>query len=100
MEAGHVNYQNYNWTLGHQHFQKTFEMSGIDLELVGVYGKRTKFQQKDVAQLLLKVNRKMDESNEQMIVFDSESIRRWTESNKNLDRNHLPKVNGKLKDKL
>ena len=56
LEAGHMSYLNYNWAMGHDSFQKAIKLSNLSFELTGVYGKRTKYQQKDVAQLLLKVN--------------------------------------------
>lgn len=67
-------------------------MSNLNFELVGVYGKRTKYQQKDLAQLLLKVNK--PENNEQETNVrneEEEQLPRWTHFNKELESNLLPK---------
>lgn len=65
-------------------------MSDISFELTGAYGKRTKFQQKDLAQLLLKVNRREDPNKE--INF----VSKWNHLNKDLNLALLPKVNKHL----
>lgn len=65
LEAGHIYYQIYNWHKGQECFKRALTLSNINFELVGVYGKRTKFQQKDLAQLLLKVNKSGEERTEE-----------------------------------
>ena len=58
LEIGHIYYQSYNWSSGEEAFKRALELTGIEYSLTGVYGKRTKFQQKDLAQLLLQVHRR------------------------------------------
>ena len=90
MECGHVYYQNYNWNLGQESFKKAKELSDIQFELTGAYGKRTKFQQKDLAQLMLRVNK----SNDLKRIGSN-----WIHYNKDLNLSMLPEVN-KFKLKL
>ena len=90
LEAGHVYYQNYNWNQGHESFQRAIKISNLSFELTGVYGKRTKFQQKDVAQLLLKVNKEFLESNGHFVGVDKPI--KWNYSNKDMKLKFLPKV--------
>ncbi len=89
LEAGHIYYQNYNWTIGHEYFKKSLKLSNINYELVGVFGKRTKYQQKDLAQLLLKIN-PFDEqnSNENIQTF----FDKFKPLNADMDPKLLPKV--------
>jgi hypothetical protein len=94
LESGHIHYQNYNWTMGQESFKKALILSNLNFELVGVYGKRTKFQQKDLAQLFLKV--KKTESNELVDNVENGDVSgpletSWTHSNKDLTSNLLPK---------
>lgn len=90
MESGHIHYQNYNWTLGQASFRKALNISNLTFELTGVYGKRTKYQQKDLAQLLLKVVKQ--DGNEQQKVNKSTDFSQWPHFNKEMDENLLPKV--------
>ena len=85
LEAGHVYYQIYNWTSGQASFKKALDLSGIEYELTGVYGRKTRFQQKDLAQLLLKINKQFEEASQ------VEEARSWTYANKDLDGKKLPK---------
>ena len=55
MEAGHAHLLYYGVGLAEQHFTKASEAMGIKCSLVGALGKRTKFQQEDKAQLVLRV---------------------------------------------
>ena len=88
LEAGHVHYQNYNWGQGHECFQKSVQISNLTFELTGVYGKKTKFQQKDVAQLLLKINK-----NDETVDLNGEFKNvKWDYLNKEMDLKFLPKV--------
>jgi hypothetical protein len=88
LEAGHVCYQNYNWTIGQEYFKKSLKLSNINYELVGVFGKRTKYQQKDLAQLLLKINTPSNQNtNEAIQHFDT-----FKPSNADMDPKMLPKV--------
>jgi hypothetical protein len=91
MECGHFYYQNYNWILGHESFQRAFSLSNLRFELVGIYGKRTRYQQKDLAQLLLKFDK---ESEEMLEKNDTEyKLDDLKYLNSDLNRNFLPKVN-------
>jgi len=87
LEATNVYYQNYNWTKAQACHRDALKISDISFELVGVYGKRTKFQQKDVAQLLLKVN----ETNE-----NTDNLRRvnnfqqWPHFNRSVTKGAMP----------
>jgi tetratricopeptide (TPR) repeat protein len=56
LECRLIHIQNFKWNLAYKCLERVLKLSCIKLELTGVYGKRTKFQQKDVAQLLLKVS--------------------------------------------
>lgn len=55
LEAGYIYYQCYNWTKGEQAFQNAIKQSSINYELSGAFGKRTRFQVNDIAQLILKI---------------------------------------------
>lgn len=87
LEAGHIQYQIYNWGAGQECFRKALKLSELNYEFVGVYGKRTKYQQKDLAQLFLRVesSRTSDGSKEKF--FDEVAY-----SNKDLLAAQLPKV--------
>lgn len=90
LEAGHICYQNYNWTKGQEYFKKSLKLSNINFEMVGVFGKRTRYQQKDLAQLLLKINLSNEQNNVKTDLqtdFDS-----WKLSNQDMDCKFLPKV--------
>jgi hypothetical protein len=55
LEAGFIYYQCYNWTKGEQAFQNAVKQSSFNYELSGAFGKRTRFQVNDIAQLILKI---------------------------------------------
>jgi hypothetical protein len=76
--------------MGQQSFEKALKMSDINFELTGVYGKRTKYQHNDIAQLLLKVNKKTQE--ESSSTSSKTEFPKWKHSNHDLDLNLLPKV--------
>ena len=65
-------------------------MSNINYEFVGVFGKRTKYQQKDLAQLLLKIN-VPDELNADESTHNV-SFDKFIPSNAGMDPKCLPKV--------
>lgn len=91
LEAGHIQYQIYNWTAGQECFKKALLMSKLNFELIGLYGKRTKFQQKDIAQLFLKI-RKTSLNDKQLQTEEEEYFDKLSYSNHNLNIKHLPKV--------
>ncbi|RMZ93324.1 tetratricopeptide repeat 27, partial [Brachionus plicatilis] len=39
LEAGHLYYQSYNWTMGQECFKKAIQLAYLDIELVGVFVK-------------------------------------------------------------
>jgi hypothetical protein len=86
LETGHCNYQNYNWQASQACFARALELAGLQFEMTGVRGKRTKFQQNDLAQLFLKVSKK--QSNEQPQL----DVHLWTYVNSEMDAKLLPKV--------
>ena len=92
LEAGIVFYQNYNWNNGQECFQNALEISDITFELTGAYGKRTKYQQKDLAQLLLKIKKKSDENNQN----NGLASKNWVYFNQDLIVSELPKVSYKI----
>merc|ERR1712241_251925 len=57
LEAGHLLYFYYEPSKSHKHFEEAKKLAGIDIKLTGAMGKRTKFQQKEISQLILKVTR-------------------------------------------
>jgi hypothetical protein len=67
--------------MGQSCFEKALELSNMDFKLDGVFGKRTKYQQNDIAQLILKINKLNDSINADSLVY----------SNRNLKPNMLPK---------
>lgn len=73
--------------MGQDCFKKALKLSNLYFELVGVYGKRTKYQQKDLAQLFLKITDSNDEFSD--VAFDQ--FTKWEYSNKDLDLSQLPK---------
>lgn len=84
LEVAHLYYQSYNWTMGQECFKKAIKLANLDVELVGVFGKRTKYQQKDLAQLFAKI--KNDQNIEQHLDFmDLDYL------NKDINLNELPK---------
>ena len=69
------------------------QISNLTFELTGVYGKRTKFQQKDVAQLLLKVNKdNIEKENSNYSSTELSKSINWDYSNKDIDLKFIPKV--------
>lgn len=70
--------------MGQACFNKAINLSNLNVELIGVYGKRTKYQQKDLAQLFIKV--KNDENINQQYEFMSLNY-----LNKDLKHSEIPK---------
>jgi hypothetical protein len=88
LEAGHYYYQIYSWNAGHECFKKAVSLTNLNFELIGLYGKRTKYQQKEVAQLFLKVN-----TDPQLNESGCEALNnKWLYANSDLDPNYLPRV--------
>lgn len=90
LEASNSYYQNYNWTKGQESYAKALKASDVSFELMGVYGKRTKYQQKDVAQLLLKVN-DTNLATEHLGLENNFQV--WSHFNGSLTKESMPKVN-------
>lgn len=63
LEVAHLYYQSYNWTLGQECFKKAIQLANLDIELIGVFGKRTRYQQKDLAQLFAKIKNQTIQQN-------------------------------------
>ncbi|XP_074531171.1 tetratricopeptide repeat protein 27 [Halichoeres trimaculatus] len=51
----------YEYKLAKEHIRKAQELSGLEVNMTGALGKRTHFQQKYLAQLILEVKRKEDQ---------------------------------------
>jgi hypothetical protein len=68
--------------MGQKCFEKAYLVSNLNTDLIGAKGKRTKYQQVDVAQLILKIQ-KSNENNKLEFVY----------SNEQLTAEQLPKVN-------
>ena len=81
LECGFNYYQLYDWPMGQKCFEKAYSVSNLNTDLIGAKGKRTKYQQVDVAQLILKVQ-KSNENNNLGFVY----------SNDCLNTEQLPKV--------
>lgn len=60
VEAGYLSHMFYRYREAHDHFNTAKKLSGINVELTGAMGKRTRFQVDDTAQLLLEVTRCTD----------------------------------------
>lgn len=88
LEASNVYYLNYNWTKAQEEFSKALRTSDISFELTGIRGKRTKFQQSDLAQLMLKVN---DTNAKTEHLGIENNFQQWTHFNKELTKSSLPK---------
>jgi hypothetical protein len=71
----------YDWAMGEKCFQNAYEYSNLNFDLTGVRGKRTRYQQNDIAQLILKIHKLTDKIDEDFVY-----------SNRNLKHELLPKV--------
>ena len=81
LEACMLYYQSYNWHLGEEAFKNAIEQTNLNYELTGVFGKRTKFQQTDIPQLILRICKGDKDTSEDFIY-----------SNSSMDKSSLPKV--------
>ncbi|OWF36544.1 tetratricopeptide repeat protein 27-like [Mizuhopecten yessoensis] len=57
LEAGYCTMYYYEYNMAHEHFMAAKKNAGLDIELTGAMGKRTRFQQDAKAQLVLKVKK-------------------------------------------
>lgn len=63
-------------TMARKFLDSATKISGICIEATGILGKRTRFQQKEVAQLVIKVNQKPKDPNLcQITITDAEEVR-------------------------
>uniref|UniRef100_A0A8C8CWW5 Tetratricopeptide repeat protein 27 n=1 Tax=Oncorhynchus tshawytscha TaxID=74940 RepID=A0A8C8CWW5_ONCTS len=60
LECGYTSLTYYEYNPAKEHFQRAKELSGLDMNMIGALGKRTRFQQNFLAQLILDVKRKED----------------------------------------
>uniref|UniRef100_A0A8C7FWF1 Tetratricopeptide repeat domain 27 n=1 Tax=Oncorhynchus kisutch TaxID=8019 RepID=A0A8C7FWF1_ONCKI len=60
LECGYTSLTYYEYNPAKEHFQRAKELSGLNMNMIGALGKRTRFQQNFLAQLILDVKRKED----------------------------------------
>ncbi|KAJ8248502.1 hypothetical protein GJAV_G00242710 [Gymnothorax javanicus] len=58
LECGYTCLTYFEYRLANEHFRQARELSGLDINVTGALGKRTRFQQDFLAQLILDVRRK------------------------------------------
>ncbi|XP_058508188.1 tetratricopeptide repeat protein 27 [Solea solea] len=63
LECVYTNLTYYEYQPAKDHINKAQELSGLNINMTGALGKRTRFQQKYLAQLILEVKRKHDQTN-------------------------------------
>eukprot|EP00731_Ephydatia_muelleri_P026260 Em0018g360a len=56
LEMGHIFLYYYSWEQAERHFKAARSCAHISVEITGAMGKRTRFQERDLAQLVLKVD--------------------------------------------
>ncbi|XP_008305053.1 tetratricopeptide repeat protein 27 isoform X4 [Stegastes partitus] len=61
LECAYTNLTYYEYQSAREHIMKAQELSGLNINMTGALGKRTRFQQKYLAQLILEVKRKQDQ---------------------------------------
>nr|XP_046256932.1 tetratricopeptide repeat protein 27 [Scatophagus argus] len=64
LECVYTSLTYYEYHPAKEHIQKAQELSGLNINMTGALGKRTRFQQKCLAQLILDVKRKPDQSSQ------------------------------------
>lgn len=84
LESGFTYYQLYDWTMGKQCFESAYKASNLNIDLAGVIGKRTRYQQMDVAQLILRIQKSNEKINNHEFIY----------SNDGISVEQLPKVRG------
>uniref|UniRef100_A0A674P459 Tetratricopeptide repeat protein 27 n=1 Tax=Takifugu rubripes TaxID=31033 RepID=A0A674P459_TAKRU len=62
LECSYISLMYYDYKLAKEHIRKAQELSGLDISMTGALGKRTHFQQKNLAQLVLQVERKEEQA--------------------------------------
>lgn len=62
LECVYTNLTYYEYQPAKEHVQKAQDLSGLNINVTGALGKRTHFQQKFLAQLILEVKRKQEQS--------------------------------------
>ena len=55
LEMGHICLYYYSWEQAERHFKAAKSCAHISVDITGVMGKRTRFQERDLAQLVLKL---------------------------------------------
>lgn len=65
LECVYTNLTYYNYQSAKEHSEKAQELSGLNINMTGALGKRTHFQQKYLAQLILEVKRKQDQAEDE-----------------------------------
>lgn len=84
LETAYIFLQFYEYRKAHEHFKSACKIANLDVSLTGALGKRTRFQTKEVSQILLRVtripkdNKDCDHSNDK-------------ENSDTLDKSMLPK---------
>ncbi|KAI3363427.1 hypothetical protein L3Q82_011572 [Scortum barcoo] len=58
LECVYISLNYYEYQTAKEHIKKAQELSGLHINMTGALGKRTRFQQKSLAQLILEVKRK------------------------------------------
>ncbi|XP_037638803.1 tetratricopeptide repeat protein 27 [Sebastes umbrosus] len=61
LECVYISLTYYDYQPAKEHIKKAQELSGLNINTTGALGKRTHFQQKNLAQLILDVERKQDQ---------------------------------------
>ncbi|XP_068184321.1 tetratricopeptide repeat protein 27 isoform X2 [Antennarius striatus] len=62
LESAYINLTYYEYQQAKVHIQKAQELSGLHINVTGALGKRTRFQEKFLAQMILEVKRQQDQT--------------------------------------